>query len=175
MDNNSGWAVRRVERFYLEIEKFNPFRGTSYIELLQRLKSKKAIVNIKKCDNKCFCWTIRVAKFPGQHGGHLARPRKYPTEDNFDFTGIEFPITLKQVLLVKGQNNLAISVFDWSNAWVPFFHVSDQPEEMERINLTLITTNLNSCHCYVSNLSCLLHPQGHFTHKLYHCECYLKR
>ncbi|VVC46467.1 Hypothetical protein CINCED_3A007881 [Cinara cedri] len=44
--------------------KYNPLRGASYIKLPKIISVKKAITNIKNKDNKCFLWSILAALHP---------------------------------------------------------------------------------------------------------------
>ena len=42
----------------LTIAQYTPVKGSSYIPLPSKLKTKKAIINIKNSDNKCFMWSV---------------------------------------------------------------------------------------------------------------------
>ena len=46
----SGWVVNRVICLYVNIAKYQPLKGSSYIELPKYLQTKKAIVNVKNQD-----------------------------------------------------------------------------------------------------------------------------
>jgi hypothetical protein len=50
----SQWVLSRIVKVELKINKYNPLRGNSYIPLPKILANKKAIINIKNNDNKCF-------------------------------------------------------------------------------------------------------------------------
>ena len=43
----SGWVVTRVLCLYVNIAKYQPLKGSSYIELPKYLQTKKAIVNVE--------------------------------------------------------------------------------------------------------------------------------
>ena len=92
-------------------------------------------MNIKNRDNECFRWALRAWKFPFHQGGHSDRPSKYPSEDGFDFSGIDFPVKLNRIPKIEQQNNLAIDVFAWGENQVLRVYASKQPEGLERINL----------------------------------------
>jgi len=41
-------------------------------------------------------------------------PGNYPTEDDLNFAGIDFPMPISEIVKLEGQNpNLAINVFGW--------------------------------------------------------------
>ena len=56
--NGSGWWFKEVLELHVNTIEFNPTKGTSYIDLPSWIKNKKAIVNIKNKDDKCFLWCI---------------------------------------------------------------------------------------------------------------------
>jgi hypothetical protein len=41
--------------------RYRPLRGSSYIPLPIRLRSKRAIINVKNKDNKCLMWSVLAA------------------------------------------------------------------------------------------------------------------
>ena len=55
----SGWTFDRVQSLWLDIARYQPLRGSSYIPLPAAVRSKKAIVNVKNKDDHCFRWTLR--------------------------------------------------------------------------------------------------------------------
>ncbi|KAK3790228.1 hypothetical protein RRG08_027443 [Elysia crispata] len=107
----SGWAVVQVRTLWLDIARYQPLRGGSYIPLPPELKNKKAVVNVKNKDDHCLRWALRSALF--QAADHTDRPTKYPTADGLDFTGVDAPTPISQIGKVERQNDLAINVFGW--------------------------------------------------------------
>ena len=56
----SGWVFVKVEKLVLHTTRWEPVNAGSYIELPPALKNKKAIINMKNQDDKCFfvvCFT----------------------------------------------------------------------------------------------------------------------
>ncbi|GBN19564.1 hypothetical protein AVEN_125595-1, partial [Araneus ventricosus] len=41
----SGWTLARIKSLEVRINKYNPLRGASYIDLPKRIKAKKAVIN----------------------------------------------------------------------------------------------------------------------------------
>ena len=85
----SGWAVVQVHTLWLDIARYQPLRGGSYIPLPAAAKNKKAVVNVKNMDDHCLRWALRSALF--QAAKDPQRPTKYPTADGLDFTDIDTP------------------------------------------------------------------------------------
>lgn len=53
----SGWLVENINGHCINIVKYNPLRGNSYIPLPEELRhGRKVLVNIKNKDNECFRW-----------------------------------------------------------------------------------------------------------------------
>ena len=53
---SSGWRLRSIIRLELHTVRYNPLRGETYIPLPKDLADKKAIINMKNDDNRCFLW-----------------------------------------------------------------------------------------------------------------------
>ena len=49
----SAWAVVQVHTLWLDIARYQPLRGGSYIPLPAAAKNKKAVVNVKNKDDHC--------------------------------------------------------------------------------------------------------------------------
>ena len=107
----SGWTVDRVQTLWPDIARYQPLRGSSYILLPAAVRSKRAVVNVKNKDDHCLRWALRLALFPACY--HVDRPSKYPTNDDFNFKGIDVPTPISQIPKVEKLNNLAINVFGW--------------------------------------------------------------
>jgi hypothetical protein len=48
----SGWILDEILHLDLNMSKYIPLKSSSYIPLTKKLKTKKAIINIKNSDNK---------------------------------------------------------------------------------------------------------------------------
>ena len=162
----SGWVVDQVHTLWLDIARYQPLRGGSYIDLPAAVKNKKAVVNMKNRDDNCLRWALRSALFPVDKN---QRPAKYPTEDSLDFTGIDAPTPISQIPKVERQNNLAINVFGWDKG-VIVHHISKQPEDMPRTNLLLIEKSGKFHYTWVKNLNRLLYDQSKHREKKHFCE-----
>ena len=91
----SGLVVDRVEVLWLDIARYQPLRGGSYIPLPAEVRLKKAVVNVKNKDDHCLRWALRSALF--QARDHVDRPSKYPTDDGLSFEGIDAPTPISQI------------------------------------------------------------------------------
>ena len=97
----SGWFVDRVEVLWLDIARYQPLRGNSYIPLPAALRSKKAVINVKNKDNHCFRWALRSLLFPVDKDPQ--RPSKYPQQDDLEFAGIDSLTPISQIPRLSGK------------------------------------------------------------------------
>ena len=54
----SGWIFQSIENLEIKVDRFNPLRGEGYIDLPTAIKTKKAVINVKNKDNRCFEYAI---------------------------------------------------------------------------------------------------------------------
>ena len=138
-ERGSGCVMDRILEAFINVARYEPMRGGSYMPLPPKLKNKRAVLNIQNRDNKCLRWALRAALFPAPRGRNPIRPSSYPTEDGLDYAGIDFPTPVKQIDMLEKQNpNLAINVFGWEGR-VIVHRISEKGGEIPRINLMLTT------------------------------------
>ena len=53
-----GFTLDKIMHFYIHFHRLVLIRSSSYIELLEWLKSKKALINLENKDEECFKWTV---------------------------------------------------------------------------------------------------------------------
>ena len=167
-NRGSGWQFDRVEHLDININPFNPMSASSYIELPSSLYMKKAIINVKnENDNECFKWAVTSAVFPAkEHGERLSKQMREDSE-KFDWSGIEFPVSLKQIDKFEKQNNYAINVFGYERVVYPL-RISKKKDQV--INLLLIANEETNHFCWIKNMSRLLSSGiNNHQHKRYFC------
>ena len=128
-ERGSGWIMDKILKAFINVAKYQPMRGGSFMVLPITLKNKRAILNIQNRDNQCLRWALRAALFPAPRGRNPIRPSSYPTEDGLNFTGIDFPTPVSQIDRLERQNeNLAINVFGWEKGQVVVHRISEKGE-----------------------------------------------
>ena len=174
-ERGSGWIMDKILEAFINVAKYQPMRGGSYMPLPKKLQNKKAIINVQNRDNQCLRWALRAALFPAPRGANVARTSSYPTEDGLNFTGIDFPTPVRQIDRLERQNlNLAINVFGWENERVVVHRISEKGGEIPRINLMITKQGENTHYSYVKRLTALLYDQNrhneskHFSERCLH-------
>ena len=102
--NGRGWYFKEVVQLEIHTVEFNPMEGSSYIPLPDWVKNKKAIVNIKNKDEKCFLWCILRYLYPrDRHEERLTDLKKY--EFSLNTKGINFPMQLNHISKFEKLNS----------------------------------------------------------------------
>ena len=153
ISEGSGWTVQSVDNHYLNVVKYEPMKGSSYIKLPTELRnSAKGLINMKNEDNECFRWC---------HIRHLNPQDKYPQRikksdkafiENLNYSGIEFPVTTKQYNKIEKQNEININVFGYESKQKYPIYVSKERYE-DCMNLLLITENENKHYVLIKDFN----------------------
>ena len=96
LEKGSDWYFKEVVQFEIHTVEFNPSKGSSYIKLPNWITNKKAILNIKNSDNKCFIWCVlRYLYQKESHDERITDLKKY--ENELITKGITFPMNVKDI------------------------------------------------------------------------------
>lgn len=92
-ERDSGWALSAIINSAVNINKFIPQLGSSYIPLPKQIEAKKACGNVKKNDNACF-----VSDFhPAEIGTNPNRASSSPDyQEIFNLRNIQFPMAVRK-------------------------------------------------------------------------------
>ena len=94
--NGSGWYFKEIVHFEIHTADFNPMRGSSYIPLPDWISQKKAIVNIRNKDEKCFLWCVLRYLHPrDKNDFRLKDLEKY--EKCLNTKGIKYPVKIQDI------------------------------------------------------------------------------
>ena len=131
------------------------------MELPTYLKNKKAIINMKNQDNKCFLWCVLRALNPNNNHPERVDKDLISKQDTLNMKGIKYPISLRDIDKFESLNsNISITVFGYNeNEKVYPLRPSKYTGCEYDIVLMLIRDVENSHYCLVNNLSALLASQ----------------
>ena len=116
ISNGSGWNIQSIDAHYLNIVKYEPMKGSSYIQLPEELRnSAKGLINLKNDDTECFRWChIRHFNHQNKNPQRIKKTDKQYVK-NLNYEGIEFPVTTKQYNKIEKQNDININVFGYED------------------------------------------------------------
>ena len=110
MGEASGCVLEEVENVYVNITSYNPIRGSCHIKTPTRLANKKAIINVKNEDNRCFEYAILASVFPPKnHKNNVSSYINYMHK--LKTVGIEMPMSIKDITKFEKQNPYIINVY----------------------------------------------------------------
>jgi hypothetical protein len=155
----SGLKFDGVSLCQINISKYAPLRGSSYIDLPVGIKRKQCCINVKNKDNECFKWAVLSALHPVDRTSHPDRVSKYQEHcDKYDWTGIKYPTELNNIQLFERLNNISINVFGESNTNIYPLYITKYRYERS-IDLLLISNNTISHYCWIKNFNGLVSTQ----------------
>ena len=159
ISEGSGWTIQSVDNHYINLVKYQPMKGSSYIQLPQELRnSSKGLINLKNIDNECFRWC---------HIRHLNKQDKYPQRikksdkeyiSKLNYTGIEFPVNIKQLNKIEKQNEININVFGYEEKQPYPIYISKEKYE-DHMELLLITKDENKIYVLIKNFNKFMYNQ----------------
>ena len=169
ISEGSGWSIQSVDNHYINIVKYEPMKGNSYIKLPQELRnSAKGLINMKNEDNECFRWC---------HIRHLNPQAKYPQRikkidkeyiDKLDYTGIDFPVTIKQFNKIEKQNKININVFGYEEKQPYPIYISKEKFK-DHMELLLITKDENKHYVLIKDFNKFMYNQTKHKEKKHFC------
>ena len=102
MDAQWFWMDRGSCRIYANYHfDISTLEGRLVYRTTEIHKLQKACINVKNKDD-CLRSALRSARFPADN--HTDRISSYPSEDGFNFDGINAPTPINQIKKVEKQN-----------------------------------------------------------------------
>ena len=161
-DRPSGWRLESIEYCDMYVDTYQPIGGESFIDLPKVIKYKKAIINIKNNDNKCFMWCILAHLYPiAIHPERMSHYNKEEYIKRLNFDGIEFPV--KDFKKFENLNpTISINIYDYKlkEDIVTFspLYITDEEKEIH-VDMLYVYDEINSHFCLIKDLSRLIRSQ----------------
>ena len=138
LSEGSGWIIVEIRSHFVNIVKYRPLRGNSYIPSPKELRNSMCgLINLKNIDNECFRWC---------HNRHLnprkKNPQRITKEDresvkSLDYSGITFPVTINQINRIEKPNKINIYLFGYDTVKKRPYPIYPSPENYDD-NLNLL-------------------------------------
>ena len=169
----SGWRFEKVIKLVLHTTRWDPVNAGSYIELPQALKNKKAIINMKNQDDKCFMWSVLRALNPKDKNAERIDNDLKNKVDTLNMQGIQYPVSFQGIDRFESQNpEISITVLGYNEDEKVYpLKVSKYTGCKHDIVLLLIKNGENSHYCLVKNTSALFASKiiNKHEHKQFYC------
>ena len=169
VSEGSGWSVKSVDAHYLNIVKYEPMKGSSYIQLPTELRnSAKGLINLKNDDNECFRWC---------HIRHLNPQAKDPQRikkldkayiEKLDYSEIQFPVTIKQINKIEKKNDIRINVFGYEERQPYPVYISKEMHK-DHMELLVITKDENKHYVLIKDFNKFMYNQTKHKERKHFC------
>ena len=95
---------------FLGVVQYDPLRASTYLPLPKVIKDKKACINIKNDDQKCFLWSVLASlHLQSENADRVTKYHSYENELNMD--DIEYPLKVVDISKFENLNNISINIF----------------------------------------------------------------
>ena len=168
--DGSNWTFKSIICLEIHTVAYEPLKGNSYIPLPPKLAQKKAIINMKNEDDKCFTWSVLRALKPRERDNERIDKDLKKKEDSLNMTGIAYPVQLNALDKFERQNpTISINVFGHEESVLYPLRVS-KCEGREVVNILLISDEEKRHYCLIKSMSRLLSSQSSTDeHTLHYC------
>ena len=161
-EDGSKWHLKEIVQLEIHTTEHNPTKGSSYIDLPKWIKDKKAIINIKNKDDKCFLWCILRYLYPKERDAEwIGDLKKY--ENSLNTKGITFPISKNDINKFENLNpdlpGINIFYLDEKDCIVPGREIMKGKDCKNTIDLFLIEKDGKSHYTLVKNFHRLVRSQ----------------
>lgn len=171
----SGLRIENVESLEVHIGRYEPLAGGTYMKLPEEIENKHAVINVQNRDEACFKWSVLSAMYPAEKNPQ--RVSKYiQYEKELDWTGVTYPMPIKDIPKFEEKNNLSINVYGYDEKYrVYLISRSKQVEFTQHIDLLYMKKTGRDHYCWIKNLSRLIRSQlTLYEHRQYLCKVCLK-
>ena len=160
---NSRFVFDEVLYLDINFHQLNLMRGSSYLPLPDFIAKRKAVINPQSRDEECSKWAIiTVDKWMSidSHPEIVSNLREFA--DNYDWSGLELPVSLKQIEKFEAKNDISVNVLGLEGKDIYILRNSGRSHK--EINLLMISEDGINHHMAIKSLSRLLRS-GNTKHK----------
>ena len=108
----SNLRIKGIDKIVVNYDRFNPTRGGSYIELPKYIADKKACINIKNDDNKCFKYSVQCGFYKMYDKPHSERVTHYNklNDTQINWEGMKYPCGNRDIDRFEENNKGLLSI-----------------------------------------------------------------
>ena len=169
-NKGSGWIFEKIINCRVHVDKYSPLSAKSYIRLPDKIRNKKAVVNIKNEDNQCFKWSTTRALFPENRDNERITKTLKANAASLNWDGLEFPVQVDKIgIFEKNNPKYVVNVYSYDKEVYPI-RISGNKDREKTIDLLLISNDKTNHYCWIKSMSRLVNSQtGGNEHKRFYC------
>ena len=143
----------------MRVATHDPTRAGSYLQLPDKIRASKSVINIQNDDNLCALWCILAHLYPKYDQN---RRRQYKAsaykehKEEIDTGDLQFPLRICDIGKLERLNNLSINVYSLNHKShvIPIRISKEKKVPDERvIDLLYVVKELNTHYCLITNIS----------------------
>ena len=180
MSESSQWNFQSSSKLFLNINKVKFINASSYIPLPKSLKNKKALINPKNEDQRCFLWCVAIHELLKENPNlknieRITKTLKRKAK-SLNVNGMNFQCGFLDInKFENNNNNISINVFGFDEKDEVFPLRISEKRDVNHVNILLIERN-GKKHCLIKSMSRLLSTQLSKRHgKKYICNYCLQK
>ena len=132
LSEGSGWTIEEIRSHYVNIVKYLPLRGSSYIQLPKELRNSMCgLINLQNKDDKCLLWSLVRHLNPRKKNPQRITKDDMEFAKRLDFSGITFPVTINQINRIEKQNKINIYLFGYDTVKSRPYPIYPSPENYD--------------------------------------------
>src|SRR6267154_1206889 len=163
-ERESNFVFKRVFSSTVRLARYNPIGGSSFIPTPKELIGKRALVNVRNNDTRCFLYAVASAIHPAKID--TQRPTQYKKYfPEFNITGLKFPLVPKDISKFEELNpDIAVNVlhYDADRVIVPLVHTRHLGRKHE-VNLFLLSEECKTTACNLTIAAAVRQYRYHYT------------
>ena len=158
---------------YINFHRLVLTRGSSYNELPEWMKSKKAVINSQNKDEECFKWAVIAALHHEEiKKDHQRISRLTPYENKYNGKGLDFPVPIKKIdKFEKNNPSIAVNVLFSKKKSQNIYRARRSKYNVEckkQVNLLMIEDGGKRHYTAIKSISKLLSKLNGRTRRAYH-------
>ena len=167
----SGWAVIEALNHDLHVNKYAPLAARSYIPLPEEIQKKKATVNLKNDDDRCFIYCLGRALDPNPEKNHLDRVSTHLKNvcETLGLNTIKTPVNIQDLPKIEKQFNVSINIYGHSNSDIHPIHKT-YSTATKHIDLLVTSKSETNHYVWIKNFNRLCHNVNKHGGKKYFCK-----
>ena len=171
ISKGSAWVIERILNLYFNFVSYVPLKGRSYLPLPEELRnSRKGLINLKNNDNKCFLWCHVRHLNPIENNSQRVKETDKALAKELDYTGVTFPVTIRDIGKIEKQNKININVFGYDEYVFPIRN--SETEHGNTLNVLLVEGESEQHYVYIKDFNRLnydITTSHHRKHFCLHC------
>ena len=169
ISEGSAWLIKSINGHYINIIKYEPLSGSSYIQLPTELQHhQKGLINLQNRDNQSFRWCHIRHLNPQKKGPQRIKKIDKSFVKQLNYDNIEFPVSIKQYNKIETQNSININVFGYEKKQPYPTYISKEKFD-DVLNLLLISENENKHYCLIKDFNRFMYSYSNHKAKKHFC------